>query len=481
MILLDWLNTKFTDQAYARQQVIKFLRQIKPEDRIGIYALGGSLTVLHNYTADLRAPVVAVGPQRECAEPAKIGAGGIHQRRGDARYLVARPGAPGAERGFWTVNRVASTCRALEFIGNHLARVPGRKNIIWVSGGFPLNIGFDSTAVWRDPSRIQTTFSTDIDRAVRALNNGDVAVYPVDARGLMTDPAFSAERRGSVSMGRDPLRPPVGVRNQQMMQELASRTGGKAYYNSNDITGAIGQAIADSSPTYTLGFYPMDPKFDGKFHTLKVHVNRDGQKVRYRKGYFDMTDQPTDEAARKVELRNAVFSPLDATELGVTVHVTPSAKSGPMDVAIAVAPRGITLQQQADRWNGMLDLLVVQKDDRGNQFNGTNSKVEMRLQKPNYDKIAKDGVVYRQAVTRSPKATQLKVIVRDAASGSVGSPNAEYYGLLVPLCVRLGQPVDRLVLEVGTQDVPALIDAVERYHHREHAAGLEPAKELFQK
>src|SRR6266852_1743935 len=62
-----------------------------------------------------------------------------------------------------------------------------------------------------------------------------------------------------------------------------------------------------------------------------------------------------------------------------------------------------------------------------------------------------------------------------------GSSNAEQYGLLVALCSRLSQPVDRLVLEMRTQDIPALIDAIERYHHREYAAGLEPAKELIQK
>jgi len=152
---------------------------------------------------------------------------------------------------------------------------------------------------------------------------------------LMTDPRYSAARpstasqpfaRGNANPRAVPVpRPPVGVRNQESMQELASRTGGRVYINTNDLKNAIRDAVEDSQVTYTLGFYPVNEKYDGKFHEIKLEVpERSGLNLRYRKGYFDIAEQPQDANERKAALRDAVWSPIDATALGLTVDVKPS-------------------------------------------------------------------------------------------------------------------------------------------------------------
>src|SRR6202035_4035794 len=96
--------------------------------------------------------------------------------------------------------RAKETLAGLEAIGNHLARVPGRKNLVWVSGSFPFSMGIDETLM--DPRREHRTFQEEAERASRALNNANVAIYPVDARGLMPDPsgALSAANRGSTNL-----------------------------------------------------------------------------------------------------------------------------------------------------------------------------------------------------------------------------------------------------------------------------------------
>lgn len=420
VILFDSLNTPYADQAYARSQLVRFLQQIRPQDRIGIYTLGSTLRVLHDYTADssellrkLSGGKVQHLPNLTGSEPP----GGLG---GEALLLdqwLRGSGASGAERDFYMANRVTGTLRALEFIAGHLARVAGRKNLIWVSGGFPLTIGFDNVAAWHDPSRTQMTFGAEIDRTVRAINDANLAIYPVDARGLMVDPQFTAERRGM--MRPNPLRPPVGVRNQETMRELASRTGGRAYYNNNDIQGAIRDAVNDSRVTYTLGYYPADARFDGQFHEIKVSLEQPGAKLRYRKGYFDLADQPQDEKLRKAELRDAVFSPLDATELGLTVRVSPHPDA--LEVQVQIDPQGLGLQPHNDRWNGRLDVLLVQKDAQGRQYNGRNDTIEMQLKQENYERLVRSGLTYRQRVQRAARATELRIVVRDAASGAVGS------------------------------------------------------------
>lgn len=194
IVLLDVVNTRREDQIYAKSDFIRFLKTVRPEDHIGVYVLAGGLRILHDYTTDASDLVAKVASLQGINLP-QMG-GPKNGMEGDSLMLdtmLRGSGMPGAQRDFWTENRVKSTLFALEFIANHLAQLPGRKNLIWISGGFPLDIGFDNMAAWRNPSRLQETFSREVDQCVRALNNANLAIYPVDARGLLTDPKLNAE------------------------------------------------------------------------------------------------------------------------------------------------------------------------------------------------------------------------------------------------------------------------------------------------
>lgn len=309
-------------------------------------------------------------------------------------------------------------------------RLPGRKNLIWVSGGFPLDIGFDSVEEFRDPSREHRTFGEDIDRTVRAVNNANLAIYPVDARGLVADARFSAANRRidlSPKLGMGPI-----VKNQETMRELASRTGGRAYYNTNDLRNAIRDAVSDSQVTYTIGYYPASENFDGKFHMLDVKlVKRAGLNLRYRKGYFDEPEKPQDDKLRRGELRDAVFSPLDASALGLMVQVAPDRpEKGRMTIGVKIDQRGISLQASGDRWTGRLELVFIQKDDAGRQYGGQDDRVDLNLTRVNYDKLVSEGLVYKKPLNMEVKATQLRVIVRDSASGTMGSVTIPFRDLV---------------------------------------------------
>src|SRR5579864_1308055 len=253
IILLDGLNTRFADQAYAKQQVVKYLESIEPGDHIGLYALGGTLRVLHDYTSDSTELLRKLADYKGGALPGTPSPG--QPFGGDSLLLDqwVRGGGSPAERSFYMTNRIEGTLHAIEFIANHLARLPGRKNLIWVSGGFPLTIGFENLAQFSNPAVDQRTFGDEVNRTVQAVNNANMAIYPVDARGLMVNPQFNAERRGGDIRRPPAMAPMVGVRNQESMQELASRTGGHAYINTNDLKNAIRDAVSDSQVTYTLG------------------------------------------------------------------------------------------------------------------------------------------------------------------------------------------------------------------------------------
>jgi VWFA-related protein len=426
IILLDSLNTKWADQVYAKSAVIRYLRTLQPSDHIGLYTLGTALRVLHDYTADSSELLARLEALKGKELPDMTSKEPTDAMHGDALMLdLLQRGAGGvspAERGFYTTLRVQGTLKAIEFIADHLAKTPGRKNLIWVSGGFPLEIGFDNAAAWRNPQIEQRTFTDEVSHAVRAVNDANMAIYPVDARGLMVGNQFSAERQGNAkSFQKAPAM--VGVRNQETMNELASRTGGHAYYNSNDLERAIHSAVEDSRVTYMLGFYPVDEAFDGKFHKIEVQlIERKGVHLRYRKGFFDLPELPQDEKARKSELADAAWSPLDASGLGLAARIDPSKdKPGSLEIVLVIDSTQVSLEQQADRWAGRLDVLYIQSDNAGNQYNGLDDTINLRLTADGHAKFIKNGFIYNRIVQRADRAKTIRIVVRDSASGAIGS------------------------------------------------------------
>ncbi len=440
VVLLDLLNTSWTDQLYARKGLLKFLEQLQPQDRIAVFALGHhSLTLLHDYTTDSASLITrlkkATGeiPTALDASTVNEGAQSELQRLG----LDALADANQREADFFTSGRIVNTLSTLEAIAQHLAGLPGRKNLIWLSGGFPLTIGFD-TVPEIGSTREQRTFTHETDAAVRALNNSGIAVYPVDARGLMVLPGFDASVRGIPRPGRSsgPPRSAAITANQDSMKELASRTGGRAAYNTNDLTRAIRQAIDDSRVTYTLGYYSTDETQDGKFREIRVKVDRPHVDVRYRKGYFALKPADDTTKARKDDIRGAVWSPLESTSLAVNARADLIDQPAPntLNLFVQIYPAGIGFKREGDRWKAEIDIVYVQKDERGRLLgDGVTDTVTLALTEANYDKAMKDGLIRQHLIPRQAAATNMRIVVRDVGTGSVGS-------LTIPFSQITGKP-----------------------------------------
>jgi VWFA-related protein len=432
-ILLDGVNTRFSDQTIARQQVVQFLKQIQPEDRIAIYTLDSrGLKVLHDYTTDSSDLLAKLAKYQGDIAPDVTGPSELSDVLGG--WMGSRGNS--YERTYYLNDRIQQTLHAIEFIAQNLAPLPGRKNLIWVSSAFPLQYGFLNTGRGGGGSgglpsasqggaphmgastshsmphapRDQQTWTTDADRAVRALNDANLAIYPVDARGLVA----SASARISSRV----------YNNQATMEELASRTGGRAFVNTNDIAGAIRTAVEDSSVTYTLGFYPENDKFDNSFHNLKVKlIDFPHMETRYRKGYIDQSTPPQDEGLRRAALRDAVLSPMDANGIGLRAKVQQT--SAGLDVTLRVDPKTILLDPQGDRWAGKLDLLFVESDEHGKETYGMDDTLSLELKQQNYQRVQQDGLIYHRVLPKTG-ATQMRVVVRDTSTGAVGSVTAPF-------------------------------------------------------
>ena len=192
-----------------------------------------------------------------------------------------------AINAFQQKNAISDTLAALEQIAQAYAGLPGRKVLIWASGGFPFLI--------EDPHSVigmSTELVSSYERTWRALNAANIAVYPVNAEGLVnsTYAAFDVTKRNAPNFGPPRLgRPPAYDSVQQTrdtMKSFAEATGGKPCLDRNDLATCFNQATKDSDFYYMLTYYLPEEDRKPGWHKLKVSVNRKDISVRARSGFF---------------------------------------------------------------------------------------------------------------------------------------------------------------------------------------------------
>ena len=429
VVLLDLLNAPPGDQMRARDGVIKFLRQqLDPQDRIAIFAMTShGLTLLHDYTTDSAALVERL---RNVKSHMSTDLGGSMldsntQKELRDMGLDALADAEQRAADFATADRISNSISVFKALAEHMAGIPGRKNLVWVSSGFPLSIDFDDMPEVGSPmTRDKRIFTAEMSEAVRTLNDSGIAVYPVDARGVF-NPVIREADIAAPSRRDWGKMPSTTVTSSptSTMFVLADRTGGRFAYNTNDVAGAIRGAMDDSRVTYTLGYYPADETPDGKFREIKVSVNRPDLEVRARKGYFATRQVDRSANTRLREIQGAVWSPIDSTALPLTAEVQLTGEHAEtVQVLVQIDPKAVSFKKDGDRWKAELDVAFVQKDAHGlKQGTGGLENLSIAMTEDNYKKVIEQGLIHRYRGAREPGATTLRIVVRDANTASLGS------------------------------------------------------------
>jgi len=428
VLLFDTVNTDFADQSYARGQAVKVLSALRRGDRVALYVLSSrGVRVLHDFTEDASSLVDAlaryVGERsnalRASAGPAPLDTprGGFGSAVVDLLNAMTRANTA-AMLDHDIADRIRITAEGMRWIAQHLRRVPGRKNLVWVSGGFPFTLGADTLRIYVEgPAAEQRALQAEVRQTVLAMNDADIAVYPVDARGLEAMP------------GRGPGNTPIAVlipsqripttQGLDTMRELASDTGGRAFYNTNDVQAAIRKAIDDGAVTYTLGFYSDTEKLDGSFHELKVGVDRKGVDVRHRKGYFAVEEKAPAENERLALVRDAATSALDATGVGLTAAVERMGDSLRVDLNVDLG--NFTLEKKNDRWIGAGEITYFRQASDGRILSLTSRSVSFNITDEVYRARLRDGLVLSEAIDLLPGISQIRVVAVDQGTGAVGS------------------------------------------------------------
>src|SRR5205814_1651883 len=249
-------------------------------------------------------------------------------------------------------------------------------------------------------ARQRELHADEIRKVEAQLANGNIAIYPVDVRGLIG----GAEGSAVVSTGHsgDPFAAAVANASlslasnveisQEAMKEVAAETGGRVYINQNEILQGVVLAAADEKASYTIGYYPDNKKWDGKYRHIKVRVGRDGIEARCRQGYFAVdpaqikASNPGEEVAAALELR------APATQVLFMAQAKPT-EAGKVKVVFLVDAHTVTAEDTGGSKRMNVNLYANVYDSKGKALATRGTKVDHVFDSATYQQILEKGMM----------------------------------------------------------------------------------------
>ncbi|HEY5029258.1 MAG TPA: VWA domain-containing protein [Candidatus Angelobacter sp.] len=465
VLLLDGINVSNANQKYAREQMLKFLEKLPAGQPIAVYAMGTKLRMLQDFTVD---PTLL----RDAVKKAKFNASGVRSESSNAldlppATLEAMPLAMlqqvlrfGQDQAINQMDeRVRLTIEQLSALARNLSGYPGRKNLVWLSEAFPAYLfpndpdptGRNSSAASASQLPIVKNYQGQIDHAADLLANAQVAVYPVDAGAVGNHDVYSSlsntDSNGNYlgNSARGTIREGLGgsaqaseisnasetaMNSHSTMNSVAEQTGGKAFYNTNDLNRAIRDSMEDGSTYYTLGYYPENKDWDGRFRRISVKINRPGIKLHYRQGFYAV--EPKDYAKQDpkilaVDMGSAldISNPVSTGLPFQAVVIPPSAQNGnKVNINFGVDPHAVGFQLKDDGLqHAAVDCGVRVYSKTGESLKLQGNTFNAALAPEQYQKVMKAIFPCNQSLELPPGEYLLRLAVRDTNNGLIGTAN----------------------------------------------------------
>jgi VWFA-related protein len=321
ILLLDALNTRTSDQNFIRHQLQQYVQHADPGTRIAIFGLANRLTLLQDFTSNpttlkdivehkliartsafLDHPTTTGASQPPSSDLATTPASSIADTTGPSaiefaanlRQFESRTG------GLETEFRVQLTLDAFNTLAHYLAAFPGRKNLLWFSSSFPLN--FHSADVRQvDAKQVD---AQEFNETINLLTRARVAIYPIDARGLIAQPNSGLASTSNSAPGNPHSSP------DPTPETLAADTGGQAFHPTSNLAATVAQAIDAGANDYTLTYTPTPPKDDQAYHSILIRLTNSAPDLQlaYRRGYFASPASSPADAGRAAAYQHAVMS-----------------------------------------------------------------------------------------------------------------------------------------------------------------------------
>ncbi|MBZ5578292.1 MAG: VWA domain-containing protein [Acidobacteriia bacterium] len=389
LILFDLMNEDFSSRGVAASQLVRNLESLENADYVYLYLL----------TLDGKLDPVRALPDATTNVPA---AGGKPWTR------QAKPLLDQAMRAVMQVRRTdidvairtQITYQALGALAVQLSRIPGRKNVVWITDGVPIELG---------PNRSDTGDYVDFTPLLRqmseALDRSDVSIYPV-RQVMLGSP-------DNVDQGRS------GIGSLDTLNLFAGMTGGRPD-SGKDIGAAVRQAVHDVVTSYQIGYYPPDKEWDNKFHKLKIACTRKGVRLQAKTGYYAWQEPPGAKAQSAIS--SAMQTAFDAAEIGLRGTLSPAPKGGTaFHLDAHLDAKDIVLVHEGNQYNAQLRLAIVGYGPGGPPQGGPMIPLDLHYSAQDRDQALAHGIDFQQDVTLIAGAKAARFIVFDRNSNAIAS------------------------------------------------------------
>jgi len=330
--------------------------------------------------------------------------------------------------------------RALKTLAEALAPLQQKKAILYFSSGMERN-GTDN--------------QVELRAATNAAVKANVAIYPIDSRGLQAVVPGGSGRQGSrggrgAFSGQQVQQQFTQLQAQQeTLTTLAANTGGTAFTDTNDFGEAFTKVTRDISSYYILGFASTNPARDGRFRRITVKLkSQSDAKVEAREGYYaDRDFTHTAKADREVLLQEQLMTQIPATD--VPMFVTAGWFRLAADryyVPVSLAVPGSAIPASTDKVT--LDVAGFIRDERGAPVGRIRDT--MTVPPSSAADLTARQVLYETGVTLPPGRFSVKLVVRENGTGQMGTFETP---IVVPELKQAPVKVSSLVLSTQLQNV----------------------------
>ncbi len=474
VILLDALNTPTSDQVYVHKQMIKYVKTIPPYTHVAIFTLASRLRMLQGITTDSSLLLAAISNAKVGPTPSPLRASTVESDADRSRidFLTNEAQGPASPNPtlaqaavdpinatrqflndtalFQIESRISITLEAMQQLARYLADIPGRKNVIWLSGSFPSGMVPDSDLT--DPFSGATSFQEQIRKTTNLLTTAQISLYPIAAEGLTSDVAFQAnnreitERRGNLSM-QDTLRESQKATinldaSHASMEQLARDTGGQAIYNTNGLNDALTRVVNNGTRYYSLAYSPSKANMDGKYRHIQVKLVTRKETLAYRRGYYAEDTQADSGQKRNLDpLMQLMGRNLpDYTQIVYKVLVQPTNPQPPpgapragsnaelkgaitrygVDFAVSVDDLRIESGSDGSR-HGNIEVMLIAYDPQGEPLNLVVGRSKIRIPAKDYADVQRSGLQIHKEIDVPQGEAFLRTGIYDLESNSGGT------------------------------------------------------------
>jgi len=388
----------------------KFVQtRMQPADLIALVSLATNMRVDLDFTDDKTKVLSAL-----TSYTSGQGQGFDNGTTGSAEGGAETGGAFTADDTDYNTFNADRKLLALQAIMQSLGKISQKKAIIYFSNGISQN-GVDNQSALR--------------AATASAVKANVSIYPVDIRGLQAFPpggeAQNASLHGQSAYNGAAVLSDLSsnAATQDTLSTLASDTGGKAFFDSNDFSAVFSQVQKDSSAYYVLGFTSTNALKDGRFRHLKVQLNRQDLKLDYRSGYYAGRDfEHLNRADREQQIQDELASELSQTDVAVYAGAAYFRQDDThyyLSVSLVIPGSQIPFVQAKDKDNATIDVIGEVRAD--GKFAVGHLRDTVKLALDSTQQVRRKNVQYNTGFVLAPGNYHLKFVVRENQTGRMGS------------------------------------------------------------